>query len=1077
MKKLFFLLLTVATFTIASAQSRTVTGKVVYAGDDEPMVGASIMPIGGGTGTSTNIEGEFSLKVNDNVKKLKVTYVGMHTVEVEITGKPLLIKMTSADIKIDEVMVVAYGTATKSAFTGSAAVVDASQIEKAQVSNALNAITGKVAGVQLTNTSGQPGQTTPTIRIRGISSLNAGNSPLVIVNGAPFSGDINTINTNDIESMTVLKDAASNALYGARGANGVILITTKKGQLGSGAVVNVDMKWGANTRATQDYDYIKDPRQYYELYYKSLYNYAVNHDGLTPDAAHVWANQNMTASNDYGLAYQTYTAPNGQYLVGRNGKFNPEATPGYLKTYKGTEYMLTPDNWLENSYKNSLRQEYNVSVTNGTDQTSFFMSAGYLNNEGITPNSGYERFTGRLTADTQAKSWLKVGADLSYTHYSAKMMSSEGASNSSGNIFAAATEVAPIYPLFIRDAAGKVMVDANGITRYDYGDGENAGLKRPVFQESNAISGALLDVNKNNGNAFTGTGFFEVRFLKDFKFTSNNTVNIDERRYTNLANPYYGGYATSNGIITKEHYRRMNYTFQQLLNWNRKFGLHEVTALLGHENYWSKIADLSASRSNMFDPSNLELDGAVTDGSSGSYTSSYNNEGWLFRGQYNYDNKYFASASFRRDASSRFHPDHRWGNFWSAGGAWIISKESWFNAPWVDMLKIKASYGEQGNDNISDYLYVNTYNIVNGSGSPAATPATLGNPDISWEKNGNFNAGVEFDLFNSRLGGSIEGFWRKTTDMLSWFTLPPSFGYTGYWDNIGDMTNAGVEIDLNATIINTKDITWSVNANLTWYKNTLSYLPEERKTMTRDGVSGYQSGSYFYGEGIPLYTYHLRRYAGVDPETGDARYWHKVTDADKTANRYEGIAVGDLAAVTYDGLTSQDYFLCGSALPTTYGGFGTSVRAYGFDLSLDFGYSLGGQVYDGQYALYMTSPTSTQRGYNFHADILKAWSPENPTSNIPRLQYGDQYVATSSDRFLTSANYLSLQNINFGYTLPQNIVRKMFLSKLRVYLSCDNVWLWAKRQGIDPRQSISGSVNNTYYAPIRTISGGLSVSF
>lgn len=313
--------------------------------------------------------------------------------------------------------------------------------------------------------------------------------------------------------------------------------------------------------------------------------------------------------------------------------------------------------------------------------------------------------------------------------------------------------------------------------------------------------------------------------------------------------------------------------------------------------------------------------------------------------------------------------------------------------------------------------------------------------------------------------------------MLSWFTLPPSFGYTGYWDNIGDMTNAGVEIDLNATIINTKDITWSVNANLTWYKNTLSYLPEERKTMTRDGVSGYQSGSYFYGEGIPLYTYHLRRYAGVDPETGDARYWHKVTDADKTANRYEGIAVGDLAAVTYDGLTSQDYFLCGSALPTTYGGFGTSVRAYGFDLSLDFGYSLGGQVYDGQYALYMTSPTSTQRGYNFHADILKAWSPENPTSNIPRLQYGDQYVATSSDRFLTSANYLSLQNINFGYTLPQNIVRKMFLSKLRVYLSCDNVWLWAKRQGIDPRQSISGSVNNTYYAPIRTISGGLSVSF
>ena len=396
MKKLFFLLLTVATVTIASAQTRTVTGKVVYAADDEPMIGASVMPIGGGMGTSTNLEGEFTLKVNDNVKKLKVTYIGMHPMEVEITGKPLLIKMTASDIAIEEVMVVAYGTATKSAFTGSAAVLDASQIENAQVSNALNAITGKVAGVQLTNSTGQPGQTTPTIRIRGISSLNAGNAPLVIVNGAPFSGDINTINTNDIESMTVLKDAASNALYGARGANGVILITTKKGQLGSGATVNVDMKWGGNTRATQDYDYIKDPRQYYELYYSALNNYAVA-QGMSPDAAYVWANDAMVAPNGaYGLKYQTFTAPAGQYLIGRNGKFNPNATEGYLRTYRGQEYMLRPDNWLDNSYKNSLRQEYNISVSNGTDQTSFFMSAGYLNNEGITPNSGYERFTGQI---------------------------------------------------------------------------------------------------------------------------------------------------------------------------------------------------------------------------------------------------------------------------------------------------------------------------------------------------------------------------------------------------------------------------------------------------------------------------------------------------------------------------------------------------------------------------------------------------------------------------------------------------------------------------------------------------------
>ncbi len=855
----------------------------------------------------------------------------------------------------------------------------------------------------------------------------------------------------------------------ARGANGVILITTKKGQLGEGATVTLDAKWGQNSRAQQDYNLIKDPRQYYEVYYKGLYNYAIANN-LSPESAYTWANQNLTAGNSYGLAYQTFTTPEGQYLIGTNGKFNPSATPGYLATYRGQEFYLQPDDWYDAAYKHSLRQEYNLSVSNGTEQTQFYLSAGYLKNEGITPASDYERFTGRVSADTQAKSWLKVGANMSYTHYNALSMSEDGTSNSSANVFAAATQIAPIYPLYMRNPDGSIMVDDNGITRYDYGDGANAGLQRPVYGKSNALSDAILNANKYNGNAFNATGYAEIRFLKDFKFTTKNTVNYDGARYTTVTNPYYGSYASSNGIVYKSTLENLTYTLQQLLDWNRTFGDHEVSVLAGHEYYKDVETSLSANRSNMFDPSNDELADAVTAGESSSYRTVYNNEGWLFRGQYNYQQKYFASASFRRDASSRFHPDHRWGNFWSAGGAWIISKESWFNAPWIDMLKIKASYGEQGNDNISNFLYTNTFNIVNAAGNVAATPATMGNPNISWEKNGNFNAGVEFDLFNSRLSGSVEGFWRKTSDMLSWFPLPPSFGYTGYWDNIGNMENGGVEIDLQGTLIQTRNITWTVNANLTWYKNKLSYLPEERKTMTVDGVQGYSSGSYFYGEGEPLYTYHLYRYAGVDQQTGEGLYYHRVME--------NGEPTGELEAVTYQNLTANDYFLCGSALPKAYGGFGTTLTAYGFDLSLDFNYSLGGQVYDGNYALYMGTPTTTGgRGQAIHADILNAWTPENPSATIPRWQFNDQYSAASSDRFLTSANYLSLQNINFGYTLPQNLVRRMHLTKLRVYLSCDNVWLWSKRQGIDPRQSISGSINNTYYAPIRTISGGLTVNF
>lgn len=345
MKKLFLLMMTVFMFAVASAQTRTVHGQVLYAGDDEPLVGATVIPIGGGQGVATDIDGKFSLKLSTNVKRLRVSYIGMITETVDITDGEMIIKLNNADTKLDEVMVVAYGTATKEAFTGSAAVINSEQIEKSQATNALNALTGKFAGVQLTNANGEPGQTTPTIRIRGISSLNAGNAPLVIVDGAPFPGDINTINPADIASMTLLKDAASNALYGARGANGVILITTKKGQLGSGATVTLDAKWGQNSNAQQRYNTINDPRQYYVVYYQGLYNYAAA-NGLSSEAAYKWANSNLTSGNSYGLAYQTFSVPDGQYLIGTDGKFNPNATPGNVINYRGTEYLLQPEDGM-----------------------------------------------------------------------------------------------------------------------------------------------------------------------------------------------------------------------------------------------------------------------------------------------------------------------------------------------------------------------------------------------------------------------------------------------------------------------------------------------------------------------------------------------------------------------------------------------------------------------------------------------------------------------------------------------------------------------------------------------------------
>lgn len=1071
MRKLFLIMMTLLTCVWnVQAQTRTYHGTVLDASDNEPLVGATIMPVGGGQGVAADVEGNFTITVPANVKKVHVSYVGYTTQEATLEDG-MVVKLHSGSTKLDEMIVVAYGTAKKSAFTGSAAVVGSEQIEKSQDSNALNALNGKVAGVQMSNLSGQPGDNNPTIYIRGISSINAGNSPLIVVNGAPYPGDMNDINPNDIESITVLKDAASNALYGARGANGVILITTKKGKVGQKATVVVDAKWGSNSRASQTYQTISDPRQYYELYYQYLYNYALSLN-YTNNGAYLYANQNLTAQNNYGLGYQSYSVPDNQYLIGTNGKFNPNATPGYLMNYRGTEYLITPDNWLDAAYKNSFRQEYNVSVSNASEAGQFYLSANYLSNDGITPNSDYERFTARLTADTQATSWLRVGADLSYAHYDAKYMDEDGVSNSSGNIFAAATEIAPIYPLYLRDADGQIMVDANGIKRYDYGDLANAGLNRPVFGNSNAVSSAILDTNKYQGNSFSGLGYAEIRFLKDFRLTSNNTVNYRNTKYSNITNPYYGSYASSNGIVSKEGDENLNYTFQQLLNWEHTFGVNNVSLLVGHENYWNIMSYLYATKSNMFDPTNDELNGAITDVSSGSYTTRYNNEGWLFRAQYNYDEKYFVSASFRRDASSRFAPEHRWGNFWSAGGAWLISKEKFMEptATWLDLLKVKVSYGEQGNDNIGNFLYTDTYELVNGVGNPAATPSVKGNRNITWEKNGNLNYGIEFEMFNGRFSGSIEGFWRKTSDMLAWFTLPPSYGWTGYYDNIGDMENKGLEIDLQGTLVKTKDIEWNVNFNLTYYKNKVTYLPEERKTMEVDGVRGYSSGNFFYGEGIPLYTYRMYKYAGVDAETGEALYWKRVTTQNDN-----GESVESLQAVPYG--SSPDYFLCESSLPDVYGGFGTSLSLYGFDISVDFSYSAGGKAYDSMYASFMSSPTTSSRGSNFHKDLLNAWSPTNTTSDIPRLLFNDNYAVVTCDRFLTSSNYLSLNTINVGYTFPQKWVNKMCLQKLRVYFAADNVYYWSKRKGFDPRQSITGGGNATYYSPIRTLSGGVQITF
>ncbi|WP_296003086.1 TonB-dependent receptor [uncultured Alistipes sp.] len=1047
---------------MAVAQNKQVSGRV--SGEDgNPIVGATVLVEGSTTsGTSTNIAGEFALRapVNGN---LVVSFIGYESQVVAINGQTNLEVVLKEDTKsIDDVIVVAFGQAKKEAFTGSAGIVKSDDIAKVQTSNVAQALAGQVSGVQLSNSTGAPGSS-PSIRIRGFSSISASQEPLFIVDGAPYEGDLNNINPNDIESMTVLKDAASNALYGARGANGVIMITTKRAK-GRDAIVTVDAKWGVNSRATKDYDYITDPGQYYETHYHALYSKFLS-DGQTAANAMILANNQLVSSEEGGLGYNVFTVPNGQYMIGSNGRMNPAATLGRRVTYKGQDYWLTADDWNDEAYENSFRQEYNVSVSGSTDRSNFYASFGYLNSKGIVQGSDMYRYTARLKADFQAKKWLKVGANASYANFDWNSLNADGEGESTANVFAFTSSMAPIYPVYVRDGMGNVMYDQYGIKMYDYGNGMNAGMTRPVFANANALLDSQLNPNNSNGNAFSGSAFADFTLYEGLKVTLNVGMNLDETRYSSMLNRFYGQFASQGGILSKQHNRSFSYNLQQLINYSKTFAEHHsIDIMAGHEYYNYSTALLNGSRSNIFLDGNDELANALVDGSVTSYSGEYNNEGYFGRVQYDYDERIFVSGSYRRDASSRFHPDHRWGNFWSAGAAWLINRESWFNVKWIDMLKLKASIGSQGNDNIGAYRYTHNYQIVNSASKPGVIFTAQGNENITWETNTNFNVGAEFDLFKGRLSGSFEYFYRKTTDMLFAFPVAPSMGYSSYYANIGDMRNSGIELNLNAVLLNRKNVQWNFGLNLTHYKNKILKLPEERKTAkTIEGYEGFASGSYFFTEGESLHTFYIPKYAGVKPDTGESMWYttNPETGAIETTTAYQ----------------QATYYTSGNAIADLYGGFNTSIAFFGVDVSASFTYQIGGLAYDSGYAGSMTSPVGTSVGMNMHKDLLNAWTPENPESNIPRLQYNDRYTAAVSDRFLTDASYLNIQNIQVGYTFPHKWTSKFGVHSLRVYLACDNVFYWSYRDGFDPRYSFTGSTNNATYSPIRTISGGITVQF
>lgn len=1049
-KLLFALAALLASMSAAVAQVTRVAGIVVAEDDGEPVVGAYVRVKGTDFGALTDIDGRFEIKnITGNHKTILATCIGMQPTQVALKANVRIV-MPSGVTEMQEQIVTAFGKQTRESFTGSAGVLKTEKIAERQTTGVLAALNGQIAGVQMAEGNGPNGS--PTIRIRGISSINAGSSPLIIVDGLPYNGYYNDINPADVESVSVLKDAAANSLYGARGANGVILITTKSAKKGTKPIISAEARWGFNHDAKVDYDRINDPGQYYEMHYRALYNYFVA-NGQTPYEAHISANNTIPKSEtEGGLVYQVYNVPEGQTLIGDNGRLNPAATLGRVYNYAGQDYMLLPDDWKKEGIRDGFRQEYNVSVNGSTGDATIYFGLGYLGNEGLTYGSQYDRYSGRLKMDYQVRPWLKVGANVNYTHHD---------SDSQTGAFSAAHNISPIYPLYIRDGLGNILTDRNGLV-YDWGNGLVNGLVRPVHKNGNPLQDDRLDRSSVSSNAFGAAAFADVTFLKDFRFTTNINIHDTEAQSISTVNPYYGYYVSMGGYITKTQSRTFTLNTQQLLNWTHSFGKHTTSVLLGHEythqmsgSVWGRKTKVLAYDANQSLAGSLTVDD--TDDSGG----WYNVQGFFVRGLYDYDNKYFGSFSVRRDGTSHFARSHRWGNFWSFGAAWILTKENWFNVPKVDMLKLKASVGQQGNDNLgSSYYYTNYYEFQTVNGEGAASFSWKGSKTITWETNTNVNTGFEFELLKNRIAGSLEYYRRKTSDMLLWFTAPRSVGYGGYYDNVGDLVNQGVELDLTITPIRTKKVHWDVRFNLSHNHNEITYIPTEKKQTTINGYSGYTSGYRFYGEGLPINTWYMPKYMGVN-ENGEPLWLLVTSEGEETTTSY----------------SSASFQICGDPNPKVYGGFGTTLGAYGFDLSANFLYSLGGDVLDNGYMTLMSSPYTSATGMPLHKDLLNAWSQTNPDSDIPRFQYGDTESSATSSRFLTNGRVFTFKNVSVGYTLPKRLTEKAHISQLRLYVSCDNVGYWSARKGLDPRTSLSGNASATAYSPMRVLSGGISLKF
>jgi TonB-linked SusC/RagA family outer membrane protein len=1137
------------------AQNNGVSGSVTDVNGD-PLAGVSVMIKGKGTGTITDADGNFNVNVSGDDAVLTFSFLGFKSQDIKAGARRTLkVVLEEDNLQLEEVVVIAYGTAKKKNLTGAITTVDSKVIGVQSNSSVTRSLEGAVAGLQVAAVDGQPGLDMG-IRVRGLGTAEQNNAnALVVIDGVPmeYGNPLSTINPKDIAGITVLKDAASTALYGSRGANGVVLITTKRGAAGK-TKVSLEARWGINQAGPNMMKPMNDPKDIYEYVWQMNYNsyrYGINNGGSanyttnvqnpnhTHEEAALFASQHLFDYNGtstfqrnilgnwmlYNVPGTVYTPTNagnanesatlsGAYLVDTNGKLNPNARLLESDTYD--KYLL----------ENRFRQEYNISASGGTGKLDYMISLGYLNDPSYISISQFERYSGRANVNAQAFDWLKIGANVSYanrTTDSPPNRSGEGRNmgDTHENVFAVMNGQNQLTQYYARDEKWNYKYDPNGrkVVHMRAGDTWSPlGPTAAPYNSSDILRRMELDLDEQVSNDLNTRIYAEIKFLDDFTFTTNFAMDkyfMDRTKYRNSEM----GRAAGVGWFGKENWNTTNLNVQELLAYNRDFGKHHVDAMLGHEYN-------EYGRKWMYYRSTYELIpgyiafvnfvGANTGdrfSANGGGEDKFAMESYLGRANYTYDNRYYISASLRRDGSSKFkYAENRWGTFWSVGGGWRITAEEFMKGTesWLNNLKLRASYGIIGNQNgvgtysgYQTWTYGATYqSSTNGQGIPASYTLSQGayvNDQLTWENLHTFDAGIDFSLFN-RINATFDFYNRDNVNAIFAQPIAFSLGQNAVNKNVAQIRNRGFEVELSMDIIKTKDMLWTVSLNGTHYNTILKKLPDGLGSTLLDGnamggITGWSvAGSnstdniMLRGTGLPYYNIYLYKYEGVDQSTGLPLYYHKVTEADHKSGLFTDIPVGGGAKTT--NYSISDRYEQGDALPDWIGGVNTGFTYKNFDFTGVLAYQIGGKFFRKDY-MYFHYANELQRDggtIGLSRELIgNTWTPENTNAKFPMVLYnnGNGYGSGTmtpngwTDLALFNASYLSLKNITIGYSFPREWLVKLPVSSLRLFASGDNLLLLASHSGIDPRMSLVGGfdVDNYVYPYLRTYNLGINLDF